>query len=57
MIFGITLIYLIFATLNYNEIMILLKTEDIINENYYLYNFALLSIIFGFLFKLTIFPF
>jgi NADH-quinone oxidoreductase subunit N len=57
MIFGITLIYLLFATLNYNEIILLLKTKDIINENYYIYNFAILSIIFGFLFKLVLFPF
>jgi len=57
MVFGITIIYLIFATLNYNEIIILLKTKDIISTNYYLYNFAILSIIFGFLFKLVLFPF
>jgi NADH-quinone oxidoreductase subunit N len=57
MVFGFTLIYLLLATLNYNEIIILLKTKDIIKENYILYNFAILLIIFGFLFKLVMFPF
>ena len=57
MVFGFTLIYLLFATLNYNEIIILLKTKDIINENYIIYNFSILLIIFGFLFKLVMFPF
>ena len=57
MFFGITLIYILFATLNYNEIMLLLKTEDLIIENYYIYNFAILLIISGFMFKLVMFPF
>jgi NADH-quinone oxidoreductase subunit N len=57
MVFGITLIYLLFGTLNYIEITKLLFTEEIIINNYYLYNFSLLLILVGFLFKLVMFPF
>jgi len=57
MVFGITLIYLIFGTLNYIEITKLLFTEEIIIKNYYLYNFSILLILVGFLFKLVMFPF
>ena len=45
MVFGITLIYLLFGTLNYIEITKLLFTEEIIINNYYLYNFSILLIL------------
>ena len=57
MLFGIALIYTLFSTLNYNEIIIILKTKDLILQNIYIYNFAILLIISGFLFKLVMFPF
>jgi NADH-quinone oxidoreductase subunit N len=57
MVFGITLIYILLGTLNYMEITKLLFTEEIIINNYYLYNFSLLLILVGFLFKLVMFPF
>ena len=47
MVFGITLIYLIFGTLNYTEITKLSFTEEIIIKNYYLYNFSILLILVG----------
>jgi NADH-quinone oxidoreductase subunit N len=57
MVFGITLIYILLGTLNYIEITKLLFTEEIIINNNYLYNFSLLLILVGFLFKLVMFPF
>jgi len=56
MLLGITLIYGILGTVNYTEIIILLETKDILNDYIIIYNFAVFSILIGFLFKLAIFP-
>ena len=57
MTFGFTLIYLLLGSLDYLEIIKLLFTEEILINNYYLYNFSILLVLVGFLFKLVMFPF
>jgi len=55
-IYAISLMYISFGTLNFNEISILIHGENIINNNILLYlSFVIITI--GFLFKLAIAPF
>jgi len=55
-IYAISLMYISFGTLNFNEISILIHGENIINNNILLYlSFIIITI--GFLFKLAIAPF
>jgi NADH-quinone oxidoreductase subunit N len=55
LLLGISYIYLIFGTLNYNDINLLINLWDI--NNSILLHLALICILIGFLFKLAIAPF
>lgn len=57
LLFGISLLFCIFGTLNYNDVCFLINVTDFIGINNMLLHFGLICILIGFLFKLAIFPF